>query len=261
MEPINYGALQTQLDLSPLQRGGAMRRDNRAQEAQELDQRERRQLAQAKFTQEQEGDVEFQEWLKTFSLNPNPMDLLFGASKFPSHANALQEGFKGYKTAQQQDIIGTVVGAMGMVSAGNAAGAVAKITERRDALKRNGIDTTQTDAAIELFKSPDPVKQKQGVALLSTVLWGAVGSDDAAKIMSSFGLGAKDDLAERKLAQTDRSLELRERSVDASIARSDAANARADRAEARRGASGGSGGKGRGKKGAYTDAQLDALIN
>jgi len=257
MDPINYSGMLTQLDLSPLQRGFALR-DQRAAQTEAIAERQQvRQLAQAKFTAEQEQDQAYREALTGFSADPTPAALLDISARFPEHSKALQDGFKTYTSAQQRDIIGTAVNVLGAATAGNTDLAARTLTERRDALKRAGVDTTHTDAALGLIKSDDPAKRKQGIAYMATVLSGAVGPDDAAKIMENFGVGLKAEnqaadnaRADRQAAETARHNRVVEGQGAARVALSREAGARA----AAKAKSGG------GKKSSFSDAQLDALL-
>lgn len=257
VDPINYGAMLTQIDLSPLQRGLAIRDQRREQQAQTAVQEQRVQLAQQQFTQQQADDLDYRTALSEYAKAPTSQRLLELSARFPSHAEALSAGFKTYTVAQQQDIIGSATSALGYLAQGNTAGAKAVLEKRQQALKNSGVDTTETDAAIALAGSDDPVKRRQGMALLTTVLSGAIGADATSGIMKTFGLDAAADerrtdneRADRNAALAERRTANAERATNAAIAGRARDDARADRKAA----------GGGGKRGAYSDAQLDALL-
>lgn len=252
MGPINYGALQSQLDLSPLRQGFALRDQRTAQRDVIAERQQVRQLAEAKFTAEQDEDKAYREALTGFSADPSPAALLDISARFPDHSKALQEGFKTYTSGQQRDIIGTTVNVLGAVQAGNIDLAKRTLADRKEALQRAGVDTSHTDAAQRLIASDDPAVRKQGMAYLATVLSGAVGAEDAAKIMENFGIGAKAEREDRRLDVTERTSALAERRIEESerhnrtmegqgAARVDLSRAAGARAAAKAGATASSG--------------------
>lgn len=247
MDPINYSGMLTQLDLSPLQRGLGMRRDNRQQDAQIQNQQAIRQLAEQKFSAEMANDQAYQQALTEFKANPTSQGVLDLSARFPDHAKALEDGFKTYTAGQQQDIIRTTTTVLGALHAGNRDLAVQNLTERRDALRRAGVDTTHTDAAIKMVQSNDPAEQKQGQAYLAMVLTGAIGGEAASGILDRFGYGAKAEnqaadnaRADATAAETARHNRVMEGQGAARVDLSRAAGARAAAKGAGKGKSGGS---------------------
>lgn len=248
--PINYGGLLEQLDLTPLQNGLQLRNQNQALQAQQedrmamrQDQQQRIQLAQAKFTADQNNDAAYQQALSGYLANPTPQALLEISSQFPEHQKALQDGADSYNAGQKNDLVVAATSTLGALSAGKTDLAVKTLTERKGALDKAGINTDQTDAVIDLVKQG---KTKEAQAYLGYALSGLIGPEHASSMLTTLGVGAKAENAEAAGERADRALDLRERSLDATIQRANETSARADRRESRLSGGGGSGGGGGG---------------
>lgn len=244
MDPINYGALQQQLNLQPLAQGLQLRRQNQAFEAQQERQQAITQLAQQKFELDQQQDAQYLQAVQAYQANPTPEALRDLGIRFPDKAAALQKAGDSYTTSQKQDLIGAGFSALGALAANNVPLATSTLEKRRDALKNSGIDTSHTDAAIQMLKDG---KTKEATAYLSYAMSGLVGADHAAGVMESLGVGKKAEDRAADNERQDRALDLREKATEASIARGEAASARAERAADRadrKAAGSGSGGGG-----------------
>jgi hypothetical protein len=248
MGPIDYGSMQARLDFSPLVQGLQLRQQKQNVEADNKRQDYVAQLARDKFTIDQQEHAAYLADVEAYKADPTPTRLRDIGLKHPEQAAALQKAGDSYTTAQKQDLIGTGFGALGALAA--------TLEKRIEALKNSGIDTSHTQAAVDMIKAG---KSKEATAYLSYAMAGLVGSDHAASVMETLGVGGKADDKRADNERQDRKLELDERRVsnseratNAAISRGNAASARADRKAA-------AGGKG-GKKGAFSDSQLDALI-
>ncbi|RZA06413.1 MAG: hypothetical protein EOP02_38345, partial [Proteobacteria bacterium] len=232
--PINYSGLLTQLDFAPLQRGLQLRAQNRALEAEQDQRNQTIQLAQSKFTVQQQDDAAYRDALAAYSAKPTPEALRDIGMRFPDHQKALQDGADSYTTGQRNDLLKTGFSVLGALSAGNKDLASKTLQDRRDALAKGGINTEQTDAAIQMINAG---KLPEAQAYVSYAMSGLVGSDHVAGVMESLGVGGKADdrradnqRQDLKLKIDERRIANSERATDAAIARGDAASARAERA-------------------------------
>jgi len=241
ISPINYGALQSQLNLNPLQQGLAIR-DNRVQETEARQERQAvRQLATAKFEADQQQDADYIQAVEAYKADPTPANLRDLGIRFPEKAKALMDAGDSYTSGQKRDLIGAGFSALGALSAGKKDLAIQTLQDRVTALKGSGVDTSHTQAAIDMIRNGDTTG---ATSYLSYAMSGLVGPDHAAGVMESLGVGKKAEDRSADNARADRALDLREQSLEASIARANEASARADRREARQGSGGG--GKGGG---------------
>ncbi len=247
--PINYSGLLTQVDFSPLQQGLQLRNQKQAIQAQEQQRAAAVQLAENKFSAEQQEDAAYQQALGGYLSNPTPEALREIASRFPDHQDALQKGADAYTTGQRNDLLKTGFGVLGALSVGKTDLALNMVVERSDALQKGGINTDQTDTLKQLIRDG---KIEEAKAYVSYAMSGLVGSDHVAGVMESLGVGKKAEDRAADNARADRTLDLRERQTDATIARGEAASSRAERAadradrKAAGGGKGGSGGSGGG---------------
>lgn len=262
--PIDYTSMQTRLDFSPLVQGLQLRQQRKNLEADNERLDRTSQLARDKFTIDQQEHAAYLADVESYKADPTPARLRDIGLKYPEQSAALQKAGDSYTSSQKQDLVGAGFGALGALASGNTGLAASTLKTRIKALENSGIDTSHTQAAVDMIEEG---KTKEATAYLSYAMAGLVGSDHAASVMETLGVGGKADDRRADNERQDRKTELEERrvanserSTNAAIARGDAASARAERASNRadRKASG-SGGKG-GKKGAYSDAQLDALI-
>lgn len=253
---VDYSALQSQLDLSPLIQAGQLRQQKRNIEADNQRQDKVAQLARDKFAVDQQEHAAYLTDVEAYKSDPTPARLRDIGLKYPEQAEALKKAGDSYTSSQKQDLVGAGFGALGALAAGNTDLAASTLEKRITALKNSGIDTSHTQAAVDMIKAG---KSKEATAYLSYAMAGLVGSDHAASVMETLGVGGKADDRRADNERQDRKIELDERRVsnseratNAAISRGNAASARADRKAA-------GGGKG-GKKGAFSDSQLDALI-
>jgi len=246
--PINYGSLLTQLDFSPLQRGLQLRRDNRVQEAEAARQRSVQQLAQRQFEMKAADQQGYLEAVQAYRTNPTPEALRDLGIRFPEHQKELQDAGDSYTASQKNDLIGAGFSALGALSNSKPDLAVKTLQDRVTALKNSGIDTSHTQAAIDMIKNGDV---QGATSYLGYAMSGLVGADHAANVMTTLGIGKKAENDERRLDQTDRRIDNSERATNAAIARGDAASARAERAADRADRKAAGGGKSSGGGGNY----------
>jgi hypothetical protein len=251
--PINYTAGLAQLDASPLVQALGIRRQNQAQKAESQARAQQAQLARDKFVYDQQKDADYQEAVKAYQANPTPQALRDLGMQFPEQSERLVKAGDSYTTAAKQDLVGAGFSALGAIAAGNTPLAIDTLQRRRDGLANSGVDTSHTDAAIQMLKDG---KSKEATAYLSYAMSGLVGADHAASILDQLGYGAKaeDRRADNERqaagqAETARHNRVEEGQGAARVQLSREAGARAAK-----------NGGGRSKKAPYSDAQLDALI-
>jgi len=253
--PINYSGLLTQLNLQPLQQGLAQRRQNQYQqtqiEAQQAETQQRTQaaqLAQRQFELKAGEQQAYVDAVTAYKGNPTPEALRDLSVRFPDHAKELSDAANSYSTSQKNDIIGTGSATLGALSAGNTELAIRTLSDRKSALAGAGVDTSHTDAIIDMIRKGDT---KGAQAMLSYVLAPMVGSDHVAGMMETLGIGAKSERAEaaaerdeRRLDQNDRRIGIEARRADATIAQGNARVELSRAAGARAATKAKSGGKG-----------------
>lgn len=243
--PINYGAMLTQLDFSPLQRGLQQRDNKQALQAQMERQGAIQQLAQRQFEAKAADQQAYIEAVNAYKANPTPVALRDLGIRFPEHQKELQDAGDSYTSVQKQDLIGAAVSSLGALAVNKPDLAIKTLTDRVTALKDSGIDTSHTQAAIDMIKNGDI---KGATAYLSYATAGLVGADHTAGIMETLGVGGKAEDRRADNERQDRMLAVRERATDAQISRGEAASARAERAADRADRKAAGGGSGGGKK-------------
>ncbi|MBW6522507.1 hypothetical protein KZ810_03270 [Sphingomonas sp. RHCKR47] len=196
--PVNYQALLTQLDFTPLMQGMQMRSEREDAKAARAEQTARRSLAESKFSQEQDEDKRWRADLADISADFTPEKLRDLMWKHPDKQEALKSGFDTYNSYQQRDVISASTSVLGALNSGNTDFAAKVLADRKAALAEAGVNTDQTDALLRLVKSPDPADRQRAYAMLGMVMAGAVGPEHAAGVMENLGIGAKAERQARK---------------------------------------------------------------
>lgn len=245
MGPINYGALQSQLDLSPLRQGMQMRQNNRLQQA-EVHQRDVvAQLARDKFEADQEQDAEYLRDVEAWKASGGAPDGLRDlALRHPEQSERLLKAGESYTTGQKNDMIQTGFRTLGALAAGNTELAIKQLSDRSEALTRARIDNSHTKVAIDMLRKGDVTGAR---TYLSYAMSGLIGADHTATIMGELGIGKKAENDERRLDLADRQAGVAERRLNETERHnrrqeglSAAAGARAERKAATGGKTGGS---------------------
>lgn len=245
MGPINYGALQAQLNLTPLQQGFEMRRNNRLQSA-EAQQRETiAQLAREKFEYDQHQDENYLHDVEAWKAGGGTAEGLRDlAMRHPEQSDRLLKAGDSYNAAQKNDMITTGFTTMGALAAGNVELAKQTLSDRVTALDRARIDSTHTRQALDMLRNGNIDGAR---TYLSYAMSGLVGADHTASVMGSLGIGRKAenderrlDLDERQAGVAERRLNETERHNRRQEGLSAAAGARAERKARSGGKAGGS---------------------
>lgn len=259
--PVNYGALQSQIDLSGLQNGFNMREANRVRQAEVETHRQTRQLATSKFEYDKAQDAEYKADVENYIKNgKTPEDLFKLQVRWPEKGERVAKAKDGYTMSQQQDMIKTGWSAIAALSANKPDLAKQELRNRVKALANAGIDTTQTQAAIDMI---DAGKTTEARNYLSFAMGGLTGIEHASSVLKTLGVGAEaenvardDARAEAQFEETKRHNRASEGVAGGRLALSQAAGARAERK-----ANQPKGGGKKGGKGGYSNADLDALLN
>ena len=264
MGPINYGALQTQLDLSGLQRGLELRSANRLRQSEGARAEEIKELAKKKFDYDQAEDAEYRTAVEDYILDGTPEKLRNIGLRFPGHGDRVRQASESYTGSQQQDMIQAGWSAISALAVGKPEVATQVLQDRVKALRGAKINSSHTQAAIDMIKAGEGTKASN---YLSFVMAGLTGPDHAAQVLDALGVGAKAENAQRRLDNEDRRLDIADRRANAAIAQGNArvdlsrqAGARADR-KARQGRQ-----RGRAKLPSgfvldgYSNAQLDSML-
>lgn len=156
MGPTNYGALLTQLDLSPLREGFQMRSFNRNQEAQAQLGQATKQLAREKFEYEQQKDADYLRDVEAWKAAGAPSDGLRDiALKYPEQSDRLLKAGDSYTAHMKNDMITAGFSVLGALAAGNVDLAKRTINDRITALDRARIDSTETRAIRDMLSKGD----------------------------------------------------------------------------------------------------------
>ncbi|MEG3083704.1 hypothetical protein U1707_08620 [Sphingomonas sp. PB2P12] len=244
MGPIDYGSLQAKLDFSPLMQGLQLRQAKQNIQADSERQDKTVQLAREQFTVNQQEHAAYLADVEAYKADPTPGNLRNLGLNHPDLSDQIYRAGNSYTTAAKQDLVGSGFSAIGALAAGNPDLAASGLEKRITGLKNSGVDTSHTQAAVDMIKAG---KTKEATAYLSYAMAGLVGTDHAAGIMETLGVGGKADDKRADNERQDRALNLNERRADATIARGEAASARAERAADRadrKAAGGGGGGSG-----------------
>lgn len=245
MGPVNYAALQAQLDLSPLQRGLQMRSNNRLASAEVQRQENAQQLAREKFEYDHAQDENYlrdvQAWKDSGGTAEGLRDL---AMRHPEQSHRLLKAGDSYNAAQKNDMITAGFTTMGALASGNIDLAKRTLSDRVTALDRGGIDSTETRQALDMLRNGNIDGAR---TYLSYAMSGLVGADHTASVMGSLGIGRKAenderrlDLDERQAGVAERRLNETERHNRRQEGLSAAAGARAERKARSSGKTGGS---------------------
>jgi hypothetical protein len=248
MGPIDYGALQAKLDFSPLVEALQRRQAKKNIQADNERQDKTVQLAREQFTLKRQEHAAYLADVEAYKADPTPGNLRNLGLSHPDLSDQIYKAGNSYTTAAKQDLVGSGFSAIGALAAGNPDLAVSGLEKRITGLKNSGVDTSHTQAVVDMIKAG---KTKEATAYLSYAMAGLVGTDHAAGIMETLGVGGKadDKRADNERADARAELEERrvtnsERATNAAIARGDAASSRAERAADRadrKAAGGGSG--------------------
>lgn len=267
MQPTNYSGMLEQLDVSPLLAGLQIRGQNRDRKADNARQDQAVQLAQRKFEVDQQKDADYLASVEAYRNNPTPAALRDLGIRYPEKAKALMDAGDSYSAGQKRDLIGAGFSALGALATNNPTLAISTLETRIVSLKGSGVDTSHTQAAVDMVKAG---KIKEATAYLSYAMGGLVGTNEAAGILETLGVGGKaedrradNERADAKIKLDERRIENSERATSAAIARGDERLEMARRREANRSPREvlkGSGGGKAGRRVAFSDAQLDALI-
>jgi hypothetical protein len=198
VDPVNYQALLTQVNFAPLMQGLQMRNERQSATAARTEQTALRQLAEAKFTREQDEDKRWRADLADLSTDFTPEKLRDVMWKHPDKQDALKSGFDTYTSQQQRDVISASFSVLSAMQAGKPDVAAKVLSDRQSALAKGGINTDQTEALLRLVKSDDPADRQRAHAMLGMVMAGAVGPEHAAGVMENLGIGAKAERQTRK---------------------------------------------------------------
>lgn len=209
MGPIDYGSLLQQLDVSPLLNGLQVR--NQRDEVRSADRQRQAQvqLAREQFDAKQQHQAGYLAALKAWrDGGGDPQGLRDLALQFPDESEGMVRAADSYEAGSKRSIITDVSSVLGALGSNNPQIALSTLRQRRTALANGGVDTSHTDAAIEMIKSGDLSGAR---AFLGYSLGGLIGWDHAAGVMETLGLGDKADRARRDDARADADLEERRR--------------------------------------------------
>lgn len=191
MGPIDYSSQLTKINMQPLMQGLALRNERQQLKEAQAERAERKHLAEAKFTQQQDEDKVWLADLADLSANFSPEKLRNTMWKHADKQEALANGFSTYSRHVQQDVIKSTSSVLSALASGNTELAGKVLNERRAALSNGNINSDQTDALYRLVKSADPADRQKAYAMLGTIMSGAVGPEHAAGMMETMGIGAK----------------------------------------------------------------------
>jgi len=180
-QPINYDALLTQLDFSPLVQGLQLRQANKARQAAV-------QLARDKFTLDQQQDAEYIQAVNDYRADPSAERLRDLSIRFPDKQEALSKAADSYDAGAKRNLVEAASSALGALAANKPDAAIGVLERRRAGLKNSNVDTTQTDQAIALIRSGDTTGAR---AMLSYALSGLVGGEHTASMLDTLGYGGK----------------------------------------------------------------------
>lgn len=253
--PINYSQNMAQLDVSPLFALARQLEANRANRAEEAQRDIQIGIAQAEQDRKVAADAAWQTDVKTAFENPTTENFqrLYQHSGKLDAAKAL---YSNYTDEQKTRNLNAAMEVGGLLNAGNNELALKKLKDRRTALANGGESTEITDSMIADLESGDAARVNHAKAKAGTVIAMSIDPEKAGPLLDRLGYGATYQLEREKFDETKRHNRATEGVADARLGISQAASARADR----KAAGGGKGGGGKGRKGAYSDAQLDALI-
>lgn len=196
MEPVNYGALLTQLDLSPIAQGLQRRDQRQALRAATEQQRNTGQLARDEFDAAQSQARDYAASVDEVVRHPTFENFSAHQLRFPKQIEASKQAWDTYDDGMKRTNMGYMLRLHGLIKSGNLPDAV-KLTEERKASLENDFDrdgkpgaavnTTETSTILSMLKSGDPkqVEAARGLALYGVGL--AAGPDKFADIIKSVG--------------------------------------------------------------------------
>lgn len=207
MGPIDYGSLLQQLDVSPLLNGLQVR--NQRDEVRSADRQRQAQvqLAREQFDAKQQHQAGYLAALKAWrDGGGNPQGLRDLALQYPDESEGMVRAADSYEAGAKRSIITDVSSVLGALGSNNPQLALSTLQDRRTALANGGVDTSHTDAAIQMIRSGDVAGAR---AFLGYSLGGLIGWDHAAGVMETLGIGAKADAVRADDARADRDLDHR----------------------------------------------------
>ncbi len=125
--------------------------------------------------------------------NPSPDKYRSLMLKFPEQHDAIKAGWDGYTKDQQDSVISTSSGVWGALNAGSVDTAKNLLTQRRDALKSAGIDTTETQTILDLVEKGDPQSLTTARGLAGLALSHAYGPDKGPEMLKTLGTERRAD--------------------------------------------------------------------
>jgi hypothetical protein len=231
MQPINYGLLQTQVDLSPLRQGLQMRQNNQLQSVEAQQRASIAQLAREKFEYDQQQDIDYARDVEAWKAGGGtPEGLRDLALRHPDQSDRLLKAGDSYDAGHKKSMIETGFSTLGALQAGNIELAKKNLSDRAGALERAHIDSSHTRAALDMLNKGDVNGAR---SYISYAMSGLVGAEHTAGIMGELGIGARADASRRDDARADAQFEETKRHNRATEANTAADNVRADRASAR----------------------------
>lgn len=193
MGPINYGALMAQLDLSPLQRGFAMRNERRADEARLALDRERFSAAQQQQQQEtalkQREQARKESFFKRFgevSSQPTADGWQQLRGEFPEYHTEVGNGQKDFTT--RQNLIGRDLSTnlYARLHGGDSAGALQIIDSALPTLQANGLSTDTIGTVRQLVASGKP-EQMAAANRITTMMLAQYSGDRFGDVLGTLG--------------------------------------------------------------------------
>jgi len=254
MGPIDYQSMLTQLDVSPLlqlQQVQAQKREageNRALRQQTVD------IARSKAAADQAQEAAYRSGVDAYLKNPTSAALTDLTVRFPDQYQALRQAAEQQSAAVKKRNLDFAMRVGGLTAAGQTDKAISITEARIEALRTAGESTEISDDLLAALKSGDLARAKGAAGL---VIASSADADQTKPILEALRWDAGSERAARDDARADAAAVETQRhnrvTEGQGAARVDLSRQASARAAAK--------GKGRGKKGAYTNAQLDALIS
>lgn len=248
--PINYSAQLVQPDFEPFMQGLQIRRQNRAQEAQQQHWDEQTAIQRQAAGQVAEKQAAWDTDIQSAMTAPTTENLTSLMLKHPDHYQAIKALSDQQGEVMQKRNLTAAMEVGGLISAGAIPQAITRLKDRRTALVGAGESTEITDHIIANLESGDPAKITQAKALAGTVIATTLG-EKAGPVLDSLGYGARAEDRVQDNERADRALDLNQQRTEAAIARGEAASGRAERAADRADRKASGGGGGGGYNGAY----------
>jgi len=255
-DPINYSAMLAQLDVSPLlqlQQVQAQKRESAANEQYRQQQIGLlRQEAQEKAAQREAYDADVQ----VYMADPSSANLMGLIAKHPDQHQALRTMADQQDAAVKRRNFEAAMTLGGLVSAGQMDKALIVARKRREALANAGESTEITDSMITALQNGDAA----AVRAVTGLVIAASGEPNQTKpVLETLGWDAASRRAERDDARADAAAVETQRHNRVTEGQG-AARVRLSQQAGDRAATKAHAGT-KPKAGAYTDAQLDGMLN